>query len=58
LIDFGLSQCFQPHDKFHNPCGTPYYVAPEVLEGSYTSSCDVWSLGVIAFMLLSGYVWV
>ena len=34
--------------------GTPYYIAPEVLNKNYGSKCDIWSLGVIAFMLLSG----
>ena len=54
LIDFGLSQHFEPFEVLHNPVGTAYYVAPEVLEKCYDAKCDVWSIGVIAYMLLSG----
>lgn len=34
--------------------GTPYYIAPEVIKRSYDEKCDIWSLGVILFTLLSG----
>jgi calcium-dependent protein kinase len=54
LIDFGLSRHFKKSEKMTVPVGTPYYVAPEVLRGVYDEECDLWSLGVITYMLLSG----
>jgi len=56
LIDFGFSKVWDPNVKMAVSCGTLSYVAPEVLERSYGMQCDLWSLGVIAFILLAGYM--
>lgn len=54
LIDFGLSKVFTAGDKMRTACGTVYTMAPEVLAGTgYTQKADLWSAGVIAFVLLS-----
>lgn len=53
LIDFGLSQKFAKHEHLKDTVGTVYSMAPELLEGDYDAKADVWSCGVIAFMLLS-----
>jgi calcium-dependent protein kinase len=55
LIDFGLSHKYRNEEHMHKKVGTSYYVAPEVLRGDYMGvQADMWSLGVIVYMLLGG----
>ena len=54
MIDFGLSKHFRYGEIQHEAVGTPYTVAPEVILGSYDERCDIWAIGVITFLLLSG----
>ncbi|NP_001311517.1 calcium-dependent protein kinase 5 [Capsicum annuum] len=53
-IDFGLSVFFKPGQIFTDVVGSPYYVAPEVLLKNYGPEADVWTAGVILYILLSG----
>jgi len=54
LIDFGFSCPTEPGQMLSTKLGTPRYSSPQVLAGSYDRSCDLWSCGVIMYMLLSG----
>ena len=54
IIDFGLSKKYNSNQKMHAKTGTPYYVSPEVINGEYDEKCDIWSIGILAYLLLSG----
>ena len=53
LIDFGLSKIHGGSETLTGGVGTIFTMAPEVLQGSYTKQADIWSVGVITYMLLS-----
>ncbi|XP_077248451.1 CDPK-related kinase 3-like isoform X2 [Tasmannia lanceolata] len=54
LIDFGLSDFIRPDERLNDIVGSAYYVAPEVLHRSYSMEADIWSVGVITYILLCG----
>jgi len=59
ICDFGTAKLFDEEaggakNRLKDSVGSPYYIAPEVLAGSYGAKCDVWSCGVIAYIVLSG----
>lgn len=56
IIDFGLSKDFTTLDFMRTPIGSPYYIAPEVFHQKYDSKIDIWSLGVVLYIMLSGKV--
>lgn len=54
VIDFGLSDYVRPDHRLNDVVGSAYYVAPEVLHRSYNTEADMWSIGVITYILLCG----
>eukprot|EP01129_Flabellula_baltica_P012612 TRINITY_DN5716_c0_g1_i1.p1 TRINITY_DN5716_c0_g1~~TRINITY_DN5716_c0_g1_i1.p1 ORF type:complete len:347 (-),score=98.51 TRINITY_DN5716_c0_g1_i1:20-1060(-) len=56
IADFGLSKIFNGGEELMTSCGTPGYVAPEVLMcDSYDKAVDMWGIGIITYILLAGY---
>lgn len=60
ITDFGFSKLIDDNTVLKTYCGTPIYLAPEVIEArtqntNYTNACDIWSMAVILFVLLAGY---
>nr|GLL21097.1 calcium-dependent protein kinase 26 [Ipomoea trifida] len=54
LADFGLATYIRPGESLRGTVGSPFYIAPEVLAGGYNQAADIWSAGVILYILLSG----
>lgn len=54
IIDFGTSKIFTKKQILNEKIGTAYYVAPEVISRHYNEKCDVWSIGVITYVLIAG----
>ena len=56
ITDFGFAQKMGQDDSFESPAGTLGYAAPEVLsDRQYGPPCDIWSAGIVMYILLSGY---
>ena len=56
LIDFGLSKVLEPGKRTYTICGTPMYIAPEVLQGKqYDRGVDWWALGCLVYEMLIGH---
>ena len=55
VIDFGMSKRFNPKHYMSEKVGTAYYISPEVLQGKYDEKCDIWSAGVILYIIICGY---
>ena len=55
VIDFGMSKRLDHNKLLTEKVGTAYYISPEVIKGKYDEKCDIWSAGVILYILICGY---
>lgn len=55
LIDFGATRICPKSQKLKELCGTPYYTAPEIINDAYDQAADMWSVGVITYVMLFGF---
>ena len=56
IADFGFAEHITNLQNSNAACGTPQYVSPEILQGQkYTATVDIWSIGIITFVLMGGY---
>lgn len=59
IIDFGMSKLYNQENlrNLKSKVGSPYYIAPEILVSDhYGFECDIWSLGIILYIMVSGYL--
>mmetsp|Transcript_6582 Transcript_6582/g.4744 ORF Transcript_6582/g.4744 Transcript_6582/m.4744 type:complete len:197 (+) Transcript_6582:394-984(+) len=55
LVDFGTSRFYGENVTMKAKRGSSYYMAPEVIKGSYNQKCDNWSIGCVVYIMLSGW---
>ena len=55
VIDFGTAKNFINNNPMTYKIGSPYYIAPEVINKNYNEKCDIWSCGIILYIMLCGY---
>ena len=53
IIDFGLSTLIEKGQKLKSFVGTPHFIAPDIFNRSYDQKCDIWSIGVLVYMMFS-----
>lgn len=54
VVDFGCATKYRKDKLLVDLVGSPYYVAPEVMNGKYNEKCDIWSTGVLVYFMLTG----